>query len=152
MYPVNQFFMNGDNAYPQVNDLDSQMRLLEEYKAKLTQLSQSKQSRCIWDEIDDEVNSLNDIQKQKLFANEEYANNANQLQAIVQNELLKLVKGKISTGSGKTLLEHQLELVKKLKKNIIDDTNREMDMFNKFREYSKTNPNITYDEFIKTTL
>ena len=46
----------------------------------------------------------------------------------------------------------QRDLVKKLKEQIINDTNREMDLFNRFREYSKMNPNITYDEFLKNNL
>ena len=152
MYPVNQFIVNGDNPYGQVSDVDTQMKLLEEYKAKLSQISNIQHKNSIWDSIDNEVNSLNDIQKQKLFANEEYAKNAASLQAIVQNELLKLVKYKVENGDGKQILESQLELVKKLKSQIITDTNREMDLFNKFREFSKTNPNVTYDEFIKATL
>ena len=152
MYPVNQFIVNGDNPLGQVSDVDAQMKLLEEYKAKLSQISNIQHKNSIWDSIDNEVNSLNDIQKQKLFANEEYAKNAASLQTIVQNELLKLVKYKVENGDGKQILESQLELVKKLKSQIITDTNREMDLFNKFREFSKTNPNVTYDEFIKATL
>lgn len=152
MYPVNQFIVGGDSTYPQITDVDAQMKLLEEYRNKLRNLTQVQTQHCIWDKIDEEVNSLNDIQKQKLFANEEYATNASRLQTLVNNELLKLVKAKVENGDGKSILENQLDLVKKLKQQIITDTNREMDLFNRFKEFSKTNPNITYDEFIKTTL
>lgn len=151
MYPVNQFIVQGDNSY-QVPDIDAQMRMLEDYKAKLAQYSKTQNRTSIWGKIDEEVSSLNDIEKQKLFANEEYAANDAKLRAIVQDELLKLVKDKIECGTGKSILENQLEVVKKLKQQIINDTNREIDLFNKFKEYSKTNPNITYDEFIKLTL
>jgi hypothetical protein len=45
-----------------------------------------------------------------------------------------------------------LKIIKKLKSKIIDDTNREMEMFKKFKEFSKTNPTVTYDEFIKANI
>lgn len=69
---------------------------------------------------------------------------------MVQIELLNLVKAKIeNTEEGKDLLQRQLRLVKKLKTKIIEDTNNEMAVFKKFQEFSKDNPNLTYDEFVK---
>jgi hypothetical protein len=72
---------------------------------------------------------------------------------MVQAELLNLVKGRIeSTQEGKDLLQSQLKIVKKLKGKIIQETNREMEMFRKFREFSKQHPEVTYDEFIKANI
>lgn len=72
---------------------------------------------------------------------------------MVQNEILNIVKGRIeSTPEGKELLTNQLKTVKRLKGKIINDTNREMELFMKFKEYSKNNPGITYDEFIKNNI
>ena len=34
----------------------------------------------------------------------------------------------------------------------IEDTDREMEMFKRFKEYSKEHPNTSYDEFIKETM
>lgn len=152
MYPLNQFIVS-PNPFESNTDIESQLKKLEEYKAQLSELNQRRQRETIWDKIDKEVSSMTDVQKQKLIANQDYAANATKLQAIVQEELLKLVRDKIeNTASGKALLENQLDLVKKLKEQIINDTNREMDLFNRFREYSKMNPNITYDEFLKNNL
>ena len=39
-----------------------------------------------------------------------------------------------------------------LKEKIIQETNREMEMFRKFREFSKTHPEVTYEEFIKASM
>ena len=36
-----------------------------------------------------------------------------------------------------------------MKPKIVEDTNRDMELFRRFREFSKTNPDITYEEFIK---
>ena len=69
---------------------------------------------------------------------------------MVQTELLNLVKAKVeSTSEGKDLLQRQLKLVKKLKNKIVEETDNEMAIFKKFREFSKDNPGLTYEEFIK---
>lgn len=72
---------------------------------------------------------------------------------MVNSEILNLVKGRIeNTPEGKELLSHQLKIVKRLKNKIIDETNREMEMFRKFREFSKQHPEVTYEEFIKANM
>lgn len=72
---------------------------------------------------------------------------------IVQAELLNVVKGKIENSErGKNLLSKQLEVVKRLKTKIVNDTNREIELFNKFKEYSKTHPEATYEKFLKDNI
>lgn len=163
MYPVNQVFVGGDpllspsNPINNLNNIDEQIQFLEKQR-QLIEATQQRMAipqpkKLIWDEIDAEVSPLTDDQKSMLFQNEEYVNIYNRLQVMVQSELLGLVKSKIeNTEEGKELLNSQLKLVKKLKTGIVDSTNREMEMFKKFREYSKQNPNITYDDFIKLNL
>lgn len=96
---------------------------------------------------------LTNEQKERLFQDEDYVDTYTKIQGMVNAEILTLVKARIeSTAEGKELLEHQLKVVKKLKGKIIDDTNREMEMFRRFREFSKQNPGITYEEFIKANM
>lgn len=157
MYPVNQVIVGGsDPMLNGIQDIDSQMKMLESYKQKLQQLKYGQPSmntKLIWDDIDSELQPLTQEQRNLMFNNEDYLNNYNKLQTLVQAELLNLVKGKIeSTKEGKELLESQLKLVKKLKSNIIESTNKEMETFKKFREFSKQNPNSTYEDFIKSNL
>lgn len=96
------------------------------------------------------MSSLTDTQKARFFENEEYSEITKTLQEIVQIELLNLVKGKIeNTEQGKDLLQRQLRLVKKLKTKIVEETDNEMAIFKKFKEFSKDNPELTYEEFIK---
>jgi hypothetical protein len=72
---------------------------------------------------------------------------------MVNTEILNLVKSRIeSTEEGKSILSKQLKIVKKLKKKIIEDTNKEMEIFTKFKEFSRNNPGVTYEEFIKNNL
>ena len=96
------------------------------------------------------MSSLSESQKAKFFEDKEYSEITASLQNMVQIELLNLVKAKIEgTPEGKDLLQRQLGVVRNLKSKIVQETNNEIAIFNKFREFSKDNPNLTYDEFIK---
>lgn len=156
MYPVNQVILGGNDPLASLNDFDTQMQMLEFQKKKLQQLKQQAQTApqsFIWDEIDAEVRPLSEEQRDRLMSNNEYVTNYNAIQALVQTELINLIKGKIeSTPEGKDLLQGQLKLTKQLKGQIIEDTNREMQTFKKFKEFSKTNPGVTYEEFIKASM
>lgn len=104
----------------------------------------------IWDAIDAEIAPLTQEQQNMLLSNQDYVNNYNALQSMVQAEVLNLVRGKIEASEdGKHLLEEQLKLVKLLKSKIVEVTNKEMELFKAFKEASKTNSNLTYEEFLK---
>lgn len=163
MVPINQVILGGDpllNTSVVGNNLEEQLQLLERYKQNLEAAKQMKQQiqsvptqKLIWDEIDAEVNPMSDEQKAMLFQDEDYVDTYTRIQNMVQSEILNLVKGRIeSTPEGKELLQSQLKVVKKLKGKIIQETNREMEMFRKFREFSKAHPEVTYDEFIKKNI
>lgn len=155
MYPVNQVILGGD-PLSSLPDFETQMQLLEMQKARLQQLKQQSQTapqKFLWDEIDAEVKPLSEEQKERLLSNSEYLSNYNAIQMLVQAELLNLVKGKIEANpDGKELLKTQLRLTKKLKTQIIEDTQREMQAFKRFKDYSKSHPEVTYEEFIKANM
>lgn len=114
------------------------------------QVTQQPTTQGIWDAIDAEIAPLTQEQQNMLLSNQDYVNNYNALQSMVQAEVLNLVKGKIEASEdGKHLLEEQLKLVKLLKSKIVEVTNKEMELFKAFKEASKTNPNLTYEEFLK---
>ena len=160
MYPVNQVILGGESMFNNLDDIDMQIQRMEAYRQKLKQLRESQQQpqpiqqrQLVWDEIDAEIASMSNEQKSRLLQDADYVDTYNELQSIVQSELLNLVKGKIeSTERGKELLSKQLKIVKRLKTKIIDDTNREMELFKKFKEYSKEHPNASYEEFIKENI
>lgn len=165
MVPINQVILGGDPLLGNSmvgNSLDEQITLLERYKQNLEAAKQMKQQmqptqpiqqKLVWDEIDAEISPMTEEQKSMLFQNEEYMDIYNRLQTLVQEEILTLVKPRIeSTQEGKDLLNNQLKVIKKLKGKIIQETNKEMEMFRKFREFSKTNPDVTYEEFIKSNI
>lgn len=156
MYPINQVILGGD-PLSQMPDFEMQMQLLEMQKNKLQQLKQQQASavtqKFIWDDIDAEVSTLSDEQKERLMQDSNYVHNYNAIHVLVQRELINLIKGKIeSTQEGKDLLQDQLKLTKKLKTQIIEDTQKEMQAFKRFKEYSKSHPEVTYEEFIKASM
>ena len=164
MIPINQVILGGGDPLLGTsvvgNNLDEQLQLLERYKQNLEAAKQIKQQtastpvqKLIWDEIDSEIVPMTEEQKNMLFQDEDYVETYTRIQCMVQAELLNLVKGRIeSTQEGKDLLQSQLKIVKKLKGKIIQETNREMEMFRKFREFSKQHPEVTYEEFIKANI
>ncbi len=167
MIPVNQVILGGGDPLlgnsMVGNSLDEQLQLIEKYKQNLEAAKQLRQQaqpaqqpvpqRMIWDEIDAEINPMTDEQKARMLQDEDYVDTYTKIQSMVQAEILNLVKGRIEANpEGKELLQRQLKIVKKLKGKIIQETNREMEMFRKFREFSKTHPEVTYEEFIKASM
>lgn len=146
MYPVNQVFLGGGS-----NDIESQIRQLEEYRKRLQSLETSGSS--LWNTIDNEVSALDDRKRNLIMQDTEYVNVYNNIQMMVHNELLNLVKAKIETSEqGRKLLEKQLESLRKARQRIEEKDNKDMELFNKFKEFSKANPNVTYEQFIKSEM
>lgn len=169
MIPINQVILGGGDPLlgnsMVGNSLDEQLQLIEKYKQNLEAAKQLRQQvqpaqqsipqlqRMIWDEIDAEISPMSDEQRTRMLQNEDYVDTYTKIQDMVQAEILNLVKGRVeATPEGKELLQKQLKIVKKLKSKIIQETNREMEMFRKFREFSKTHPEVTYEEFIKASM
>ena len=169
MIPVTQFILGNSDPllYPSekmTNSIDEQIAFLQSQKQAIneayrrnaipnanngTTQNQQVPTQGIWDAIDAEIAPLTQEQQNMLLSNQDYVNNYNALQSMVQAEVLNLVRGKIEASEdGKHLLEEQLKLVKLLKSKIVEVTNKEMELFKAFKEASKTNPNLTYEEYI----
>lgn len=175
MIPVNQFILGSSDPllYPSekmTNSIDEQIAFLQSQKQAINEayrlnaiaaanngvvqnqqvIPQQPVNQGIWDAIDAEIAPLTQEQQNMLLTNQDYVTNYNALQSMVQAEVLNLVRGKIEASEeGKHLLEEQLKLVKLLKSKIVEVTNKEMELFKAFKEASKTNPTLTYEEFLK---
>ena len=156
---LNQVFVGGNPMLDSIDDLDMQIKKMENYRKRLLQFQNNQnqqtqqQQKLIWDDIDAELLPMTEEQKNRLFNNSEYVEIYSKIQSLVQAEILNLVKGRIEKSpEGKELLESQLKVVRKLKGKIIEDTNKEMEIFNKFKEFSRKNPEVTYEEFVKANM
>lgn len=175
MIPVNQFILGGSDplllpSEKMTNSIDEQIAFLQSQKQAINEayrrnaiaaanngvvqnqqvVPQQPVNQGIWDAIDAEIAPLTQEQQNMLLTNQDYVTNYNALQSMVQAEVLNLVRGKIEASEeGNHLLEEQLKLVKLLKSKIVEVTNKEMELFKAFKEASKTNPTLTYEEFLK---
>lgn len=130
MIPVNQFILGGSDPllYPSekmTNSIDEQIAFLQSQKQAINeayrrnaipnanngvtqnqQVTQQPTTQGIWDAIDAEIAPLTQEQQNMLLNNQDYVNNYNALQSMVQAEVLNLVRGKIeASADGKHLLE-----------------------------------------------
>lgn len=131
MIPVTQFILGDSDPllYPSekmTNSIDEQIAFLQSQKQAIneayrrnaipnanngTTQNQQVPTQGIWDAIDAEIAPLTQEQQNMLLNNQDYVNNYNALQSMVQAEVLNLVRGKIEASEdGKHLLEEQLKL------------------------------------------
>lgn len=131
--------------------LDDEINRLNELKQRINQRQNTSQPHySIWDEIDKEVSALTDEQKSILSKDETYVSIDRELQMMIQQELINSVRGKVENSPrGKELLETQLKNIRDKKKHIVEESNKEMELFKKFQVAVQINPNITYSEFVK---
>lgn len=152
--PVNMYVGTNDPLLSSGN-LEEQLKIAEQRLAALQELRSRREApqdqTPLWNAIDKEIEPLTDEQRAKLQNSGEYMELYTQLNALVQTALVDLVKGSIEKSEeGRRLLEAQLKVIKDLKGKIIKDSEREMELFRKFKEYSSSNPGVTYEEFLKT--
>lgn len=115
MIPVNQFILGSSDPllYPSekmTNSIDEQIAFLQSQKQAIneayrrnaipnanngTTQNQQVVTQGIWDAIDAEIAPLTQEQQNMLLSNQDYVNNYNALQSMVQAEVLNLVRGKI---------------------------------------------------------
>lgn len=74
-----------------------------------------------------------------------------ELQLMIQEELINSVKDKVAASPrGKELLKKQLNNIKVKKEEIIKEANKNIEVFKRFQEAARLNPNLTYVEFVKS--
>lgn len=146
-----------------ITQLDNQIQQLTAAKSQIqSQLKNPNQNMQpaqpaqlqqvnLWDEIDKEVCSLNNDQQAILAKDDVYNNISAELQMLIQQELINSVRDKVANSPrGKELLEKQLNNIRAKKDGIIEEANRELELFKKFQIAAQANPKLTYVEFCKT--
>lgn len=140
-----------DNQIQQLNIAKNQIQSQLNNPAQTNQQHFTEQKINLWDEIDKEVSSLNNDQQSILAKDEVYNKLSGELQMLIQEELINSVKDKVANSPrGKELLEKQLNNIRTKKDSIIEEANRELELFKKFQIAAQANPKLTYVEFCKT--
>jgi hypothetical protein len=88
----------------------------------------------LWDEIDKEVCSLNNDQQAILAKDDVYNNVSAELQMLIQQELINSVRDKVANSP-------------RGKDSIIEEANKELELFKKFQIAAQANPKLTYVDF-----
>lgn len=150
-------FKTSSDYQKDINNIDNQIAQLTQLRQKTLDIYNKNvainnvNQDSIWSKIDKEIVDCDKYVLEQISKDENYIATNNQLNAIVQQELLLLVKQNVENREdGKKLLEKQLEIVKSIKSKSKESREEEILLFNKFKEYSKLHPNTTYEEFLKS--
>ncbi len=150
----------GVNMRDYIANIDQQINYFTKLKQQATDSLgkqyndlQNLKPDSIWNKIDNEVSNIDKYIIETLNNDETYKSINTQLQTIVQQELLYLVRDKVeSRQDGKELLEKQLQVIKQIKSNASEKRNKDIDLFNRFKEYSRIHPETTYEQFLTKTI
>ena len=139
-------------SFEMMSQIDREIAALNNLKQQYGQVIPNQSvPTTLWEEIDREVASLNSDQQALLAKDETYLAISTELQVMVQDELVNSVKGKVAaTSRGAELLKAQLNNIRSKKEKIISESNKDIELFNKFKIAVQANPNLTYAEFIKS--
>ena len=125
--------------------LDQKKLEIENAKVNMTQPQQSKTP--VWDEIDKIIGEMSDSEIEFVNSNQEFANSNQVVMSILQREQLRLMRPLVEgTKDGKEALENHLALVKKLKKEAANESDKTMNLF---KEYTEKYSDMPYSEFLK---
>lgn len=152
--PLLSIAQNNPEGY--ISVIEQELQKLNNIKQQLIQAKQPAQQNInnavnIWDSINNEIASMTNDQKELLAKDETYSSIERELQLMIQEELINFVKDKVAASPrGKELLEKQLNNIKVKKEEIIKEANKNIEVFKRFQEAARLNPNLTYAEFVKS--
>lgn len=119
---------------------------MEIAQAKLN-VTQPQSKTPIWDEIDKITSELSDSDVEFLNSNEEFQKSNQMVMALLQREQLRMMRPIVEgTKDGKEALENHLVLVKKLRKEAANESDKTMSLF---KEYTEHYADMPYAEFLK---
>ena len=153
------FNIGGNSPFLATNTVEQNIALINQQVAQLNAIKNKlsgintpvEGGMKIWEEIDKELASLTDEQKEILSKDKNYMLYHNEFENLIQTALIDSIKNKVAESKeGKTLLEKQLLTIKDKKKEIINQSNKEMEIFKRFQIAVQANPNLTYNEFINS--
>lgn len=102
------------------------------------EIAEQKQPNNVWDDINEELSSLSDTQKEILFADSDYKQLDMAIaQVAAQYQVQLLIPYVLKDKEGKKLLEKQLLTIRTKKDDIIASEKAEYDEFRRWKESNK---------------
>lgn len=111
------------------------------------QTQENKSQSPLWDEMDNIVTGMTDMEIDALNNDPEYQKTQNVLMDIINREYMKIMRP-IVEGSkdGRETLENLMSITKKVKKSASEEANKNIALFN---EYTSKYADMPYAEFLK---
>lgn len=132
-----------------LNQLELYKQQLIAEKARLAQPQQKVASKDNpWDDTEKELSSLTEEQKATLMADESFVAINTDVQSYLTELLNSLLKPEmLKSEQGTKLLKDRLNVIKTLKKKVIKETSKQMELF---KEYTEKYSDISWEEYLKT--
>lgn len=122
------------------------LKLLGQVDAE-QQIAQPKSQTPVWDEIDSITSQMTSKEYEKLMQNEEFVESMKVIETLIQAtqlaQLRPLIEG---SQQGKDALDNHLTIIKRLKKSVSAEVDRELDDFQVYKEKFS---DIPYSEYLK---
>lgn len=131
--------------------LQQRLQQLEALEQSTQQPEQQQSNVPLFDELDSLQNELSEMQLNALQSDPEFKELNDQLGVMLQAGIILLAKPIVEgSENGNKLLKELTKLVKSKKSAIIQQTNRDMEVFAQFQEYTAKHPEATYSDFLQT--
>lgn len=150
----------GQTAFTQHGSIDDELARIQTMQQQLDQkkieianarqgiTGQGTSRTPVWDEIDRLVADMSDSDLSFLNANAEFQESNQRVMAILQREQLRMMRPIVEgTKDGKEALDAHLALVKRLRKEAANESDKTMALF---KEYTEHYADMPYAEFLKT--
>ena len=120
---------------------------LEQPRQGRMRRQQQKSTTPIWDEINNLTSVMTESEFQIMSNDKEFIDSQNTITAMMNNAYMTLVRPIVENNpEGKKALQHHLEVVKKLRKNIADKNAQSMALF---QEYTQNYSDMSFNDFMK---
>lgn len=147
----NNFYLNSDPllfSSQQYRNEDNFNNMMTQYQMMQQQMNKQQFiQRDYVDELDKMLKSTDQSCISALNSNAEYQKLNMELQAMIQNEIMSLIKSKLNCNQNAVRnIERQIEILKETN-SIVEDEKRKN--LNELNDYIKNYSNITFDEYKK---
>jgi hypothetical protein len=110
-------------------------------------IQENRSQSPLWDEMDNIVNDMTDMEIDVLNNDPEYQKAQNTLMGILNREYMRIMRPIVEgVKDGKETLENLMSITKRVKKSASEEANKNIALFN---EYTSKYADMPYAEFLK---
>lgn len=134
------------DALSQMNEWAQKFAELQKQKGNFNMQPQQSKTPT-WDEIDKIMDGLTESQKSYLNQNQDFVESYQDVANILQREELRIIRPLVEqTKDGKEALDKHLALIKKLKKNALQEEDKNMALW---KDYITNHSDKTWQEYLE---